>query len=246
MAEEKYIDFQCPHCGAELAFQESYAGMAQSCADCQEPLIVPRENADYGGKMPSGIQTARLLLRRFKHTDWKDLLEIVSNEELTRHIDWNLLDEEGVVHWIESDRGQRFTQPGQSLAMGIELMESHKLIGFVTFSFNDELHRQGGLFIMMNAKYQRQGFGSEAVTALVDFCFRGLNLHRITANCEHPNQAAVSLYAKMLRKEGEFQQDTYRNGQWVNTIWYALLRDEYAAWPEEKKQSKFLAAAAES
>src|SRR5512141_1934110 len=99
MAEEKFIDFQCPHCGAELAFQQTYGGTAQSCADCQEPVIVPRENAEYGAKLPAGMQTARLMLRRFKHTDWKDLLEITANEELHQNVDWNYLDEEGVVRW---------------------------------------------------------------------------------------------------------------------------------------------------
>src|SRR5512147_2722000 len=106
-AEENFIDFKCPYCGETLSFLESYAGSAQGCPSCMEGVIVPNESVEFGGKMPSAVTSPRLLLRRFKPGDWKDLLEIMSDPEVLHYVHYNLLDELGVERWIESERDAR-------------------------------------------------------------------------------------------------------------------------------------------
>ena len=65
--------------------------------------------------------------------------------------------------------------------------------------------------------------------ALLTFCFEGLKLHRVTASCGGKNSAACRLLEKAgLRREGESIKDTLFVGEWGNTVWYALLEEEFA------------------
>lgn len=236
MADDKFIDFQCPYCKTELSFPESYAGTAQGCPDCLESIVVPVQNAELGGTLPVSISTPRLMLRRLHHSDWKDLLAVMSEEDLFQYVDWNPMDEDAVVRWLESDQAQKFTTADGNLCLGIQLQAEEKLIGFISLSYQDELHRQAGFIVFIGRGFQRQGYGTEAIRAVVDFGFGGIRLHRITARADSRNQAGNKMLTKAgLRCEGEFVKDVFRNGAWTNTVWYALLREEYDTWPDEKR-----------
>jgi aminoglycoside 6'-N-acetyltransferase len=78
---------------------------------------------------------------------------------------------------------------------------------------------------MVNRQYQRKGFATEAVTAVLNFCFQAAGLHRVAAFCDSRNSAAGRVFEKCgMRREGEFRQDRWVNGEWVNTVWHAMLR----------------------
>jgi len=238
MSEETFIDFKCPHCGADLSFQPHFAGLAQGCPECLESLVVPEQSTEMGSKLPHAISTPRLLLRRFRPADWKDLLEIMSDPELFQYNDWSPQDEEAIVKWLDADRDVRLTHTGQSFHWGFELLETQKLIGFAGMWYREEAHRQAGFTIFMNRAFQRKGYGSEALGGILDFCFRGIHLHRVTADCDSRDLAAIRMLEKSgLRREGELVKSLYRHGQWLNILWYAVLREEYDAWAAEEKNS---------
>jgi len=66
------------------------------------------------------------------------------------------------------------------------------------------------------------------VAALLDFCFNGIKLHRVTASCDSRNVAACRLLEKAgMRREGEFLKDHFADGEWFNTFSYAVLSEEY-------------------
>ena len=228
ITEESFIDFKCPYCEETVSFPKESAGFVQACPTCTESLIVPGDGSEVGQPIPLPIKTPRLTLRRLAGGDWKDLLELMADEEFFRYQEGVPLEEDGVLRWLESDAHVKFTTPDQPICLGIELQDGGKLIGYLTLTFTDSQRLQVTFSIGLNRAFQRQGYATEAVEALLDFCFEGLRLHRVAGWCDSRNDAACRLLAKVgLRREGEFRKNRWLHGEWTTSIWYAALEEEY-------------------
>ena len=137
ITEESFVDFKCPHCNEPVSFPQESAGFVQACPNCTESFIVPEDGSEVGKQIPLPIKTPRLILRRLAAHDWKDLLELMSDEEFFRYRDGVPLEEESVLHWLESDVHVKLTTPEQALYLGIEVQNGGKLIGYLSL----DIHR---------------------------------------------------------------------------------------------------------
>lgn len=75
---------------------------------------------------------------------------------------------------------------------------------------------------------QGQGFGTEAVSAVVQFAFKDLNLHRVMANYIPSNERS----GKLLRRcgfhvEGYARDYLYLNGKWQDHIMTAIVNPDW-------------------
>ncbi len=228
ITEENFIDFKCPYCGDPVSFPRENAGFAQACPNCTQSFIVPDDGSEVGHQIPLPVATPRLILRRLAPSDWKDLLEIISDEEFFRYQDGVPLDEDGVLHWLESDAHVKLTTPDQTFYLGIQAQDQGKLIGYISLNFTDPQRLQVTFSIGLNRSFQRQGLALEAVAALLGFCFEGLKLHRVAGWCDSRNTAACRLLEKVgLTREGEFIKNRWAHGEWTNTLWFAALDEDY-------------------
>ena len=228
ITEESFLDFKCPYCDATLSFPQENAGTLQACADCNESLVVPEDGSEISKPLPLPFKTSRLAIRRLAPGDWKDLMELTADESLFQYTPGRALGEEEVLHWLESDPHVKLTTPNQTFFLAIETREPAKLIGYIGLTQTEAPRQTADLSIFVNKAFQRQGFAWEAFSAVLDFCFEGIRLHRITASCDSRNAAARGLFEKLgLRREGESVKDHFYDGQWANTLWYAALQEEY-------------------
>jgi RimJ/RimL family protein N-acetyltransferase len=225
MTEETYVDFKCPFCGEPNSFQESAAGSAQSCPNCQETLVVPLESTETGGQLPFPFTFHRLRLRRFHPSDWKALLDLSVEDGAPR-------EEEEVLHWLEADQHVRFAHPGQWLHLAMELADSGKLLGHVSISLKDDSHRQAAVSLSARPEIMA-GYGAEALAGVSALGFRHLGLVRIAADCESRDTVARQMMAAAgWRHEGEFRKDRWSPDGWLDSSYYALLVEEWAAKAE--------------
>ncbi len=230
ITEDSFLAFKCPSCGNPVSFPQDTAGHVQECPNCTESVIVPDDGSEAGRPLPFPLATPRLVLRRFQPGDWKDLLEIVSDEEMFRYGEGRPLGEEEVLGWLETDRHVKLTTANQPFYLGIQLPDGGKLVGYATLSFAEPQRLQAELRVTVGRGHQRTGLATEAVAVLLSFCFDGIALHRVTARCDPRNLAAGRVCDKVgLRREGVFQQDHLLNGEWADTAWYAMLNEEYRA-----------------
>jgi [ribosomal protein S5]-alanine N-acetyltransferase len=226
ITEESFVDFKCPYCRETVSFPQPDAGHARACPMCNETVIVPDDGSEVGREPPLPINTERLVLRRFAPGDWKDLLELMSDEELFTYSEGRPLNEDEVLHWLEAERNVKLTTPEQLFYLGIELKDGGKVIGFVALRFEDPW--QARLHVMLNRSYQHKGYSVEAMDALLGFCFRGIKLHRVSVRFDSRNSAAQKLCENLgLRKEGEFLKDTRGVEEWHTSLHYAALEEEY-------------------
>jgi len=227
--EDQFIDFKCPYCGEEVSFPATCARSVQECVSCTEPVLVP-ESGGEGGRIPLPITTARLTLRKFRGTDWKDLLQLFSNDDFFDAAPFKLDGEEQIARWLEEDAVVKLTSPGVPFILAVDAVTATsgaKVIGCLSLRFSDAARLQAILYVVIHPDFQRKGFGAEAAAGALGFCFQGISLHRVQGYCDSTNVAAGRLFEKAgMRREGEFVSDHKVGDQWANTVAYAILREE--------------------
>ncbi len=261
LSEDAFFDFTCPYCGSTLSFPAASSGRLVSCTGCAEAIIAPAQGGTVAGKIPVPIQTTRLVLRRFKPTDWKDLLALMSNEDLFKYIEGGPLTEEEVLRWIESDSYVKLTTRDQPFNLGIEFAETGKLIGCLTLrflptkwlyggfeiqpkhlaleptDFFDPYAEQAQLMVFVHPAHQRKGIATEAAEAALEFCFGVLSVHRVIAECIAENVAAINLCEKLgMRCEAKHIKAAAVHCKWHDMFTFALLYEEFFAGPESQVQ----------
>ncbi|MEK7355597.1 MAG: GNAT family protein [Bdellovibrionota bacterium] len=76
--------------------------------------------------------------------------------------------------------------------------------------------------------YWGQGFGKEAVKAVLDIGFRDVKLHRIEAGIEPRNRRSHALAKSLgLRREGLKKRALYLRGDWIDITMYTATCEEF-------------------
>lgn len=112
----------------------------------------------------------------------------------------------------------------------IELKDTGKVIGNIYCGKRDFEAREVGY--IMNKKYQRSGYASEALYAVMCECFEA-GIHRIFAECDPRNTCSWKLLEKVgMVREAFFQKNIYfhkdekGNPIWKDTYVYARIYDQ--------------------
>ena len=79
-------------------------------------------------------------------------------------------------------------------------------------------------------EHHGQGYGTEAVAALLEICFEQLGVRRVTAGCFTDNQPSWRLMERLgMRRESHTLRDgLHRTRGWLDGYQYALLAEEWA------------------
>jgi ribosomal-protein-alanine N-acetyltransferase len=76
----------------------------------------------------------------------------------------------------------------------------------------------------------RQGIATEAVSAMLDHCFRELHLHRVQAFIHPDNTASRAVVEKFgFRCEGLLRDNERVGDVWHDEMLYALLNTDYVS-----------------
>ncbi len=77
--------------------------------------------------------------------------------------------------------------------------------------------------------YAGQGYATEAVREELRICFEDLGVRRVIAQCFADNVASWRLMERLgMRREQHTKQDSlHRNGEWMDGMMYALLKEEW-------------------
>jgi RimJ/RimL family protein N-acetyltransferase len=169
--------------------------------------------------MPTDQTTA---LTEFEPDDMKLLFQWINTPELVRfnaayrpvqpgpHADW-------------------FAALGRDhsrVTFAIRAMPGRRLVGMVQLVDIDPVHRSAEAQIRIGAvAEQGQGRGSWALRQIVDFAWRDLNLHRVTAHAFATNGRAVAAYKKAgFELEGQMREAAHIDGKWTDIVVLGVLR----------------------
>lgn len=134
------------------------------------------------------------------------------------------------VAWAE-----RVIRQGEGLPLFLIERERSALVGGLTLS---NIRRQpaqaGTLGYWIGAPFARQGYMAEALTAVREHAFHGMDLSRLEAACLPENAASRRLLERcQFKYEGVAQAYLQINGRWRNHVLYAALRADRRGRVEE-------------
>lgn len=74
------------------------------------------------------------------------------------------------------------------------------------------------------------GYATEAVREMLRYCFHDLGVRRVTATCFLDNTRSQRLMERvgMRREQHAVRESLHRSGRWLDTVGYAILREEWS------------------
>jgi RimJ/RimL family protein N-acetyltransferase len=173
------------------------------------------------------IATERLVLRRFRASDAAALAAYRSAPEVARYQSWDApFPAEKAVVAVRNFAAGTPDRPGH-FQYGIEHAADRVLIGDVYVRLHDNL-KQAEIGFTLAPAYQKRGYATEAVRAVLDRLFRLQGLHKVTGECDARNKASAALMERLgFQREGLLRQQTYIKGEWTDDLIYGLLGTEW-------------------
>ncbi len=175
------------------------------------------------------LHTPRLTLRAARMSDARDMYEYSRDPEVARHVLWeahsSIRQTRAYLRYLI--RQYRDGGPGTFV---IELTAERKAIGTIGLMWLQRDSRSAEVGYSLSRAYWNRGLMSEALAAVLAFCFDTLRLNRVEAQHEADNPAsgAVMRHAGM-RREGLLRQRIYNKGRYVDVELYSILRTDYEA-----------------
>ena len=110
----------------------------------------------------------------------------------------------------------------------IVLKETDKLIGNCGFVDINHLHQRGEVGLFIGEEENRsKGYGTEALSLLVEYGFNYLNLKNIMLKVFSFNKRAINSYEKIgFKVFGKRTEVYYLNGKWYDEYFMEILRKE--------------------
>lgn len=164
------------------------------------------------------IETPRMYIRDFNPKDAYDLHEILGDSETMKNCE--------PAYTFE--KTQSFLKEfciEKSGAFAAVLKASQKVIGYILFKpWEEDVYEIGWIF---NKKYWRNGYAYESCSAVINYGFHDMGLHKVVA--ETTDRAkSVGLMEKLgMQCEGVQRSQTRDDkGNWADLYLYGLLKDE--------------------
>jgi RimJ/RimL family protein N-acetyltransferase len=173
------------------------------------------------------LATDRLVLRRFRAGDAKDLFAYLSLPEIYLYEPGQPITlGEAELLCTERESGDSF--------IAVCLKESNRLIGHLSYHRAEPAYvNTYELGFIFNPLYQRKGYCTEAASAFVQAELATGKVHRIEARCDILNAASWRVLEKsgftregLMRKQIYFRTDDAGQPIWVDAYLYAILAED--------------------
>jgi len=175
------------------------------------------------------LATPRLKLRRLETGDAAAYLGIFSDTETMRFWSGEPIDTLDEAREM-LDRDLEWVASGAALCWGIARPENDRLVGKISLYLFSRQNRRAEVGYILDRAYWGRGLMFEALTAVLDFTFDELALHRIEADVDPHHAASLALLEKLgFAREGRFRDRWRVHGKWHDSVMLGLLARDYRA-----------------
>lgn len=136
--------------------------------------------------------------------------------------------------WGDAD-AERFldelpTVPNERYHFAVERIDGDELVGRAALWTGGLPHRYGSFGLYLFEGERGQGYGTDTIRLLLEFGFRGLNLHRIGLDVRADNARAKALYERLgFVTEVVQREQIVVDGSHQDEILMGMLRREWEA-----------------
>jgi ribosomal-protein-alanine N-acetyltransferase len=196
-------------------------------------------SASYIDPIPT-LKTERLILRPLRLEDAPSVFAYAKNPNVSRYTLWephNTLQDTEAFLWdyaFES-YGRQSPEP-----LGITLKSNpEKVVGTVGCYWVSKPSKSMELAYAISEDLWGQGYVVEASSALLNFVFQKLNVHRVTAHCKVENTASERVMQKLgFTFEGTKRQAVFHRNQYWDVHAYGLLKSDWIVRADHARRSK--------
>ncbi|HQV64929.1 MAG TPA: GNAT family protein [Candidatus Paceibacterota bacterium] len=176
------------------------------------------------------LKTKRLILRKAKKSDWKDIMEGARDLNVSKNMTTvpHPYEKED-ANWFINDSIKKWNKK-TGYSFFIELKSERKVIGVMTIGGINEFTGTATTGSWINKKYWKQGYMTEAKIAVNDFAFNKLGLRRLNSSVFRDNKASNATQLKMGYKlEGTSRKavKTKSTGKIHDINIYGLLKEDW-------------------
>jgi RimJ/RimL family protein N-acetyltransferase len=133
---------------------------------------------------------------------------------------------EEMESWLFSERGHE-----EEYFFAIRTVAENHLIGGVGLNRVMRQARHCMFWIGIGEpEYRSKGYGSEALTLVLQWCFLEMNLNRVGLEVMSYNERAIASYERMgFQHEGRQREVVIRDGVYYDILLMSILRREWEA-----------------
>ena len=176
----------------------------------------------------TNLNTSRLELRLVALSDLKNVHTLLTRPEVdefnTLGIPKNIEETRTILQDHLSDLKK---VPIKRFTFAITLKETQEFIGMMAINLGNQKYNAAELWFKLHPSYWNNGYGTEAVKALVDFGFKSLKLHRIEAGCAVQNIGSLKIMERIgMQREGRRRKTLPLKSGWTDNYEYAILNPD--------------------
>ncbi len=177
------------------------------------------------------ISTPRLLMRALENHQAKTLCTLANGPKIADNTasipsPYTLETAQDFIEGMQA----KFRSDGV-LSLGVHVRDTGELIGIASLRINAK-HHYGHLGGWAAADARNLGYATEAATALMDYGFAELGLHRVGSQCFSRNKESARVMEKIgLQYEGCMRGAFLKNGVHEDMLVFATVREEWEFRP---------------
>ena len=172
----------------------------------------------------------KINLRTLAPSDAQSIFENVNDKAVSRYMKripypYTLKDAKKVIKKAQQ-AGRKKTKI--DYYFGVEEKSSRQIIGMIGLHKVSQRDKNASIGYWLGRKYWRKGIGTEALQLILKFAFRKLKFNMLRAGVMRPNVASQKLLAKCgFKRGGRIRQRFFREGKYLDEIYFDILRKEF-------------------
>lgn len=178
------------------------------------------------------LSTGRLLLREIVDSDFGAVHAYATDPEVVQYMPWGPNTETETADFLERAQAAAAADPRVGYELAVVRRTDSRLLGAVGLHRDDPEGAVAGLGYCYDRAAWGHGYATEAARAMLRFGFEELGLHRVWAGCDPANLASARVLEKLgMTLEGQLREDAMIQGQWRDTLIFAVLSHEWTGTP---------------
>ncbi|MCD4693264.1 MAG: GNAT family N-acetyltransferase [Calditrichales bacterium] len=174
------------------------------------------------------INTDRLLLRSVRLDDAEAIFKYRSDAIINQYQGWIPKTINDVYDFIKNRVSSTIDLFDTWYQFVIINKKNNELIGDVGIHFLDSNKNQVEIGCTLDKNQHGQGYATEALKETINYLINELNKRRIVTSIDPRNIKSIELVERLgFRKEAHFKESIMINGEWVDDLVYAILKDEW-------------------
>lgn len=173
------------------------------------------------------LETTNLLLREVVERDVEEVFLLRSDKDIMKYIPRPLAQtKEDAFERIRIFKENKENEEGINWA--ITQKGNDKMLGVIGVFRIEKENLRAEVGYMILPDYQGKGIIGEALEKVMDFAFKQVKLHSLTAIIDPRNTASERVLQRAnFIKEAHFKEDCYHNGEFLDSVHYSILSTNF-------------------